>query len=71
MFCGQVSSEKLHSAWKGHKSQWLIKCVKSLAIRKLFIFVKVIVSPNLTDRKKLLSFFFFPNSILLTVYGTH
>ena len=72
MFYGQVSSEKLHSLWKGHKSQWLIKGVKSPAIRKLFIFVKVIVSPNLTDQKQLLLFYFFsPNSMLLTVRGTH
>ena len=64
MFCGQASSEKLHSLRQGHKSQWLIKGVKSPAIRKLFIFVKVIVSLNLTDQKEGLLFFFSKQHII-------
>ena len=64
MFCGQASSEKLRSLWQGHKSQWLIKGVKSPAIRKLFIFVKVIVSLNLTDQKEGLLFFFSKQHII-------
>lgn len=70
MFCCRVSLEKLHSLLKRHKSQKLIKGLPGPAIRKLFNFVKVIVSPNLTDQKELLLFFLL-NNTLLTFHGMY